>query len=109
MKTKITLLFLLFSTLLFAQITISGKAVAIKIKPIQGANVFIEDTYDGANSNEKGEFSFLTSEKASKILMITYLTSETSKTQIIVENYQFTTFILKESLNTLDTVVNSSQ
>jgi hypothetical protein len=105
MKTKITLLFLLFSTLLFAQTTISGKVVAIKNKPIQGANVFIEGTYDGATSNEKGEFSFLTSERGSKILVITYLTSETSKTQIIVENYQFTTFILKESLNTLDTVV----
>jgi protocatechuate 3,4-dioxygenase beta subunit len=34
------------------QATLSGKVVDEKGKPVAGANVFIEGTYDGASSNE---------------------------------------------------------
>jgi hypothetical protein len=44
--------FFLCTTFVFSQTTLSGKVVDEKGKPVAGANVFIEGTYDGASSNE---------------------------------------------------------
>ena len=105
MKTFFTFFILLFTIYGFSQITISGNVVDNKKNPIAGANVYIDGTYDGATSNEKGEFSFTTSEKGVKTLVISFLTYETVKSPIEIENYQPTTFKLRESVNTLDAVV----
>ncbi|GEC79453.1 TonB-dependent receptor [Flavobacterium aquatile] len=105
MKTILTLLIALISTLGFSQNKISGKVVDEKNNPIAGANIFIDGTYDGASSNENGEFTFTTSEKGTKILVISFLSNETLKTSIDIENYQNKTFKLKESMNSLDVVV----
>ena len=48
--------FLLFSLTIFSQNTVSGKVVDEKGKPVSGANIFIEGTYDGTSSTEMGEF-----------------------------------------------------
>lgn len=105
MKTILTLLIVLISTLGFSQTKISGTVVDEKNNPIAGANIFIDGTYDGASSNENGEFVFTTSEKGTKILVISFLSNETLKTSIDIETYQSKTFKLKESMNSLDVVV----
>lgn len=105
MKTIITLLIVLISTLGFSQTKISGKVVDEKNNAIAGANIFIDGTYDGATSNENGEFTFTTSETGTKTLVISFLSNETLKTSIEIENYQSKTFKLKESMNSLDVVV----
>ncbi|WP_367752040.1 TonB-dependent receptor [Flavobacterium sp. WC2430] len=105
MKSITTLITLFFTTLLFAQAPISGKVIDEKGKPIVGANVFIEGTYDGATSNEMGDFSFVTDEKGNQTLVVSFLIYETSKTQIDVANFQGKTIKLKENLNALDAVV----
>lgn len=105
MKTIITLLITLIATLGFAQTKISGKVVDEKNNAIAGANIFIDGTYDGATSNEIGEFTFTTSETGTKTLVISFLSNETLKTSIEIENYQNRTFKLKESMNSLDVVV----
>jgi hypothetical protein len=105
MKTKITLLFLLFSAIVFSQTSISGKVVDTKNNPILGANVFIEGTYDGETSDEKGEFLFETTEKGSKILVISFLSYETLKLPFEVDKFNNQTIKLKESVNTLDAVI----
>lgn len=105
MKTIITFLIALISTLGFSQATISGKVVDEKNNAIAGANIFIDGTYDGATSNEIGEFTFTTSETGTKTLVISFLSNETLKTSIEIENYQNRTFKLKESMNSLDVVV----
>lgn len=105
MKTTITFLILLISTLGFSQTKISGNVIDEKNNPILGANVFIEGTYDGASTNEKGEFIFTTSEKGSKILVVSFLGYETQKLPFEVENANLKTIKLKESVNTLDAVV----
>ena len=51
---------------LVAQTTISGKVTDKKGAPIIGANVYLDGTYDGASTNEKGEFSFSTKRKEHK-------------------------------------------
>ncbi|WP_396191709.1 carboxypeptidase-like regulatory domain-containing protein [Flavobacterium sp.] len=105
MKTIIKFLIALISTVGFSQTTISGKVVDEKNNAIAGANIFIDGTYDGATSNENGEFTFTTSETGTKILVISFLSNETVKTSIEIENYQNKTFKLKESMNSLDVVV----
>lgn len=97
--------FLLFSLAVFSQNTISGKVVDEKGKPVSGANVFIEGTYDGASSNETGNFSFTTTVKGSQTLVVSFLIYETSKTVIDVANFQNKTIKLQESVTSLDAVV----
>ncbi len=105
MKTTITFILVLLSQITFGQIVVSGKIVDEKKQPLQGANVFIEGTYDGASTDAEGNFKFSTSVKGDQVLKITFLTYETLTKNITIENFQTETFILRESVNTLDAVV----
>ncbi|TDE30341.1 MULTISPECIES: TonB-dependent receptor domain-containing protein [Flavobacterium] len=105
LKSIFTLAILLFSVTLFSQVTISGKVVDEKGKPVSGANIFIEGTYDGASSNETGSFSFTTTTIGNQTLVVSFLIFETSKTVIDVANFQNRTIKLRESVTSLDAVV----
>jgi hypothetical protein len=105
MKLIFTYAIFLFSMTLFSQSTVSGKVVDEKGKPISGANIFIEGTYDGASSDENGNFSFVTGSKGNQTLVVTSLVYEISKTAIDVANFQNKTIKLKDSVNTLDAVI----
>ena len=56
----------LFSTLIIAQTNISGTVLDDKNTPIVGANVYLEGTYDGASTDENGNFSFETTESGTQ-------------------------------------------
>lgn len=56
------LLFMVFTCIVSAQTTITGK-VTDKKNPIAGVSITLKDTYDGATSDSTGNFSFKTSEK----------------------------------------------
>ena len=105
MRTFYTFALLLIAYISNAQQTISGTVLDEKNKPIASANVFIDGTYDGASSDEKGNFSFQTSVSGNQILIISFLTFETLKVPIDASNCKDKTFKLKESVNTLDAVV----
>ncbi len=105
MKTFYTFTFLLVAFICNAQQTLSGTVVDEKNKPIAGANVFIDGSYDGTSSDEDGTFKFQTTAVGNQILIITFLTYETLKAPIDVANGMNKTFKLKESVNTLDAVV----
>jgi len=105
MKTTITLLILFISTLGFSQTKISGNVIDEKNNPLPGVNIFIEGTYDGTSTNEKGEFIFTTSETGSKILVVSFLGYENQKLPFEIEKGNLKTIKLKESVNTLDAVV----
>lgn len=105
MKTIFTLLAVVVTSLVFSQTKISGKVIDEKNNPISGANVFIEGSYDGGSTNEKGEFSFTTTETGNKILMVTFLSYETGTVPVDLSNYQPVTVKMKENMNMLDAVV----
>ncbi|WP_394759615.1 TonB-dependent receptor domain-containing protein [Flavobacterium sp.] len=96
---------LLLSITSFSQATISGKVLDKKNLPIPAANIFIEGTYDGATSNENGEFSFATTTEENQVLVVSFLAYETSKINFQPNNFQNQIIILKENVNTLDAVV----
>lgn len=108
MKYLIITLTFLMSSHLFSQTTISGKVVDYKNQPIAGANVYLEGTYDGATSDEFGNFSFITQEKGTQTLIISFMSFET---KTIIEdvlkliNLQIK---LREDVETLDAVIISA-
>ncbi|TDD98618.1 TonB-dependent receptor [Flavobacterium cellulosilyticum] len=105
MKTIVSFLMLLISIFTFAQTTISGKIVDAKNKPIANANVFIDGTYDGSNSNEMGEFYFETTTTANQTLTVSALTYESIKIAIIIEKYQKQSIVLKSNATELNEVL----
>jgi hypothetical protein len=105
MKSIFTLSILLFSFAVFSQATLSGKIVDEKGKPISGANIFIEGTYDGASSDETGDFNFTTTATGNQTLIVSFLIYETSKTIIDVADFKNKTIKLRESVTSLDAVI----
>lgn len=105
MKTFYTFTFFLISLICNAQQTVSGTVVDEKNKPVAGANVYIDGTYDGASTDDAGKFSFTTDTSGNQILVITALTFETKKEPIDANNCKDKSFKLKASENTLDAVV----
>jgi hypothetical protein len=85
MKSIITAVILFIATAAFAQNTISGKVV--DKRKIYLANIYIDGTYDGATTNENGQFSFSTTATGNQVL-ISFLVYETSKTTINVADFQ---------------------
>lgn len=108
MKSIITFIILFFAASAFSQTTISGKTLDKKGKPIAGANIYIDGTYDGATTNENGQFSFTTTTTGNQIIIASFLVYESFKVTIDVANFQDKTIVLKESSNTLDAVVISA-
>jgi len=105
MKTIYTFLLFLVALNSNAQQIVSGTVLDEKSKPIVGANIFIEGSYDGSSSDENGNFKFTTTAIGNQILVISFLTYETLKAPIDVATCQNKSFKLKESVNTLDAVI----
>ncbi|MEO9076133.1 MAG: carboxypeptidase-like regulatory domain-containing protein, partial [Gelidibacter sp.] len=78
---KAQVFFLIFFTIInsFGQITISGRVTDVKGLPIQGANVYLEGSYDGGTTDISGLFSFNTNEMGIKTLVVSFLSYETFK------------------------------
>lgn len=107
MTTKLlfTITFFCFTAFIFAQNTISGKVTDQKGKPVPGANIYIDGTYDGATSSETGDFSFETTAAGNQTLVISFLLYDTFKKEIDVTNYKDQIIKLRENVNALDAVV----
>lgn len=105
MKSIFTLTILFFTASIFSQTTLSGKVVDQKGNPIPVANIFIEGSYDGTSSDEKGDFTFTTTTTGNQTLIVSSLIFETSKTVIDVSNFKNKTIKLRESVTSLDAVV----
>ena len=104
-KLLFTITFLLITIFTFAQNTISGKVLDQKGKPVLGANIYLDGTYDGATSSETGDFSFETTTTGNQTLVISFLLYETFKKEIDVTNFKDQSVKLRENVNALDAVV----
>jgi outer membrane receptor for ferrienterochelin and colicin len=104
MKTYIFLA-LFFSYQLATAQTVFGQVVNQKNEPIVGANCYLEGTYDGGMTNEAGLFSFQTTKTDNLLLTISFLGYETQYLTVSLKASQNIKIKLKESENTLDSVV----
>ena len=91
-----------------AQNTINGAVTDSKNNPIEGANVYLEGTYDGSTSNENGKFSFTSLVSGSHKLIVSYLSFETFTMIGDVSNMKDIKVELREDVSTLDAVVLSA-
>ena len=89
---------------LIAQTSITGKVTDKKGLPIIGANVYLDGTYDGASTNDKGEFSFSTNEKGIQTLKVSFISYETFTKTADVKTLKNLIIQLREDVNTLDAV-----
>lgn len=100
---KSILIFLMAFTA-FGQTEIKGRIIDEQGLPFLGANIFVVGTYDGATSDENGNFSFTTAAVGKQQLQISFLSYETIILEFDVVKYQPKVFTLKESVNTLNAV-----
>lgn len=108
MKLLINLSFLFLITYSGAQSTISGKITDSKGNPLEGANVYLEGTYDGTTSDSSGNFNFQTSETGVQTLTVSFLSYETYTNTSDISLFSNLTIKLRDDVNSLDTVVISA-
>jgi len=111
MKQFSVFLFLsLFSIALNAQkTTVKGRVQGKSKEPIIGANIFLQDTYDGATSDAEGNFQFDTEESGAQVLLVKYLGYDSVFQRIALQGgvFEFNP-VMRESFNELKVVVISA-
>ncbi|WBX75499.1 TonB-dependent receptor [Tenacibaculum ovolyticum] len=104
MKQLLFILCIFFQSYFFGQTTVSGNVTDKKGTPIEGANVYLEGTYDGTSTDDKGNFSFSTSEKGTQTLLISFISFETFSKSTDVSLLKNLKIKLRDDVNTLDAV-----
>lgn len=93
----------------FGQTTITGTVSDKNANPIPGANIIIENTYDGTSSGADGGFSFTTDLSGTQKVRVQCIGFETfSKTIDISNSETMINIILKEKIDEIDEVVISA-
>ena len=89
---------------------ISGKVKDDKGKPVNGANVVIQGTIDGATTDDKGNFEFETDKSGKKILIITALDQADKffEIEIVPGQNQSLNISLSKEVKTDEIVVTAS-
>src|SRR5690606_25365731 len=105
MKTLLFISSFLLTAISYAQTTVSGKVTDSKGKSIEGANVYIDGTYDGAMTAQDGNFTFATTATGVQTLKVSYLSFITFHQTGEVAGLTNLQIKLKEDVNSLDAVV----
>lgn len=73
MKALLFTVIIFTSVICLAQTKISGRITDERGEGIPGANISIQDSYDGASTDVEGKFEFTTTETGKKLLVITFV------------------------------------
>ncbi|HET7361042.1 MAG TPA: DUF5686 and carboxypeptidase regulatory-like domain-containing protein [Salinimicrobium sp.] len=99
---SVILLFLGFSS--FSQIT--GKVVSSEGEALPYVNIYLEDSFKGTTSNEKGNYELEISQPGNYTLIFQFLGFNTLKKEISVAEFPFTlNVVLSEETTTLEEVI----
>ena len=106
MKPLITLLIILTAFEIQAQTIVAGLVKDNKGKALAAATVAIKDSYDGATTDSTGVFSFRTTEKGEKVLVITAIGYKASEHKLdLAGQPQNITIVMREEVNEMTAVV----
>lgn len=105
---RILFIMALFPMAAFAQTEISGVVTEKNGNPLEGVNVYLEGTYDGASTDAEGKFAFTTEETGLQTLMVSFIAYEPFMMLADVTQMQDLTLKLVEDVNSLSTVVISA-
>ena len=104
MKRILFLLAVFLQFSIIAQTTISGIVTDKKGTPIEGANVYLDGTYDGVSTGVKGEFSFKTDVTGKQTLVVSFISFEPFLKTADISQLKNLKIKLREDVNTLDAV-----
>ena len=104
MKSLLTTITLLIASITFGQSVISGTVHDDKNSPVEGANVYLEGTYDGASTDENGTFRFETTETGTQNLIVSMIAFETYMQTGDVSYLTDLKITLREAVNQLNGV-----
>lgn len=106
MKTALLILFsLLCINAGYAEISISGKVTLPNGSPVAGATVILKGSYDGAVTNNDGQYSFNTSLEGEQILRVRFIGLIPQEIVFsLLDSNMVMNVTLKENLNELNTV-----
>jgi len=91
---------------IYAQTILTGTVKQEDGEAIAGANAFLQGTYDGSTSNEKGEFKFKTTKKGEFVLVVTLMSYKPVSHKVFLQGDTIRINIkLKEEINQLNEVV----
>lgn len=109
-RMKISIIFLgfLMPSAILAQSLVSGTVKDFKGRPIFGANIYLNGTYDGTTSDVNGKFHFNTSEIGDQTLTVSYVSFETFTLITNVSSMKNLNVVLREDVNSLETVTISA-
>lgn len=107
LKTALLLVLLVGTGWARAQVNISGSILSQTGEALQGANVFLQGTYDGCTSDSLGRFSFSSSEGGEQMLVVSFVGYETKGVALNIGSSDITDLriVLEESPNELEEVV----
>lgn len=103
----ISLVFFLIHTCIFAQVQLSGKVTDSRNNPLSGANVFLQNTYDGATADSLGFFSFKSGRKGIHYLSASFIGYQPYLLKLDLDSTQSISLnvILQESDDQIDEVM----
>ncbi len=105
---KALYLFLFITTLGFSlksQTTISGVVTDANGNPLPGANIYIQDSYDGASSDMNGAYHFQTAMQGTQTLVISAVGFHTFQKEIYCSEIEISEDVkLKETISKLTAV-----
>lgn len=104
MKSVLTFITLFIATTVFGQSVLTGTVTDTKNMPIAGANVYLEGTYDGASTDDEGNFSFSTSETGTQNLIVSMISFETYMQAGDLSYLKDLKITLREAVNQLNGV-----
>lgn len=103
------IIFFLFNILISqAQTSISGKVTDESGVAVEGANVYLEGSYDGVSTDTDGRFLFTTEEVGNQTLVVSFLSYEKFILSADVSAMSNLAIKLREDINALDAVVLSA-
>lgn len=107
MKTILLIIGQLLVIFAQSQVKISGAIKLIDGKPVSGANLFLQGTYDGCTSDSLGQFQFKTEETGTHLLVASFVGYQTNGISLDINDSDITglSIILKEEASELDEVV----
>ena len=107
MKKILSLLFALFSSLLFSQI--KGTVSDENGNPLPFVNIYVENTYIGTTTNENGKYELTYTTSKNVTLLFQYLGYKTQKQHLIISNfpYQFDVTLQEENFQLNEVVVQN--
>jgi len=105
MKLIFSILFIFIFSESFSQNSISGIVTDKAGNPIEGANVYLKNSYDGSNTDVAGAFSFTSNLNGIQILVISFIAFEPLEMKADISKMSQLKIQLREDVNSLDAVV----